>query len=57
MDSGVSDREARIAAQHRSDHVGPEERRTRALYQRPGDPHHIGILLFDGVEELDAVGP
>jgi transcriptional regulator GlxA family with amidase domain len=23
----------------------------------PGDPHHIGILLFDGVEELDAVGP
>ena len=26
---------------------------------RPGpqDPHHIGILLFDDVEELDAVGP
>src|SRR3954447_12914134 len=23
----------------------------------PDDPHHIGILLFDGVEELDAVGP
>jgi transcriptional regulator GlxA family with amidase domain len=23
----------------------------------PEDPHHIGILLFDGVEELDAVGP
>jgi transcriptional regulator GlxA family with amidase domain len=23
----------------------------------PQDPHHIGILLFDGVEELDAVGP
>jgi len=20
-------------------------------------PHHIAILLFDGVEELDAVGP
>lgn len=24
---------------------------------RPGTPRHIGILLFDGVEELDAVGP
>jgi transcriptional regulator GlxA family with amidase domain len=23
----------------------------------PGEPRHIGILLFDGVEELDAVGP
>jgi transcriptional regulator GlxA family with amidase domain len=23
----------------------------------PEDPHHIGILLFDGVEELVAVGP
>jgi len=22
-----------------------------------GEPRHIGILLFDGVEELDAVGP
>ena len=22
-----------------------------------GDPRHLGILLFDGVEELDAVGP
>jgi transcriptional regulator GlxA family with amidase domain len=24
---------------------------------RPEDPHHVGILLFDGVEELDAIGP
>ena len=23
----------------------------------PGAPRHLGILLFDGVEELDAVGP
>jgi transcriptional regulator GlxA family with amidase domain len=23
----------------------------------PDEPHHLGILLFDGVEELDAVGP
>ena len=22
-----------------------------------GEPRHIGILLFDGVEELDAIGP
>jgi transcriptional regulator GlxA family with amidase domain len=32
---------------------------TTAPNPRPGrdDPHHIGILLFDGVEELDAIGP
>src|SRR5690349_11405148 len=32
---------------------------TTAPSPRPGpdDRHHIGILLFDGVEELDAVGP
>jgi transcriptional regulator GlxA family with amidase domain len=32
---------------------------TTAPSSRPGpdDPRHIGILLFDGVEELDAVGP
>ena len=24
---------------------------------RAGQPRHIGLLLFDGVEELDAVGP
>ena len=32
---------------------------TTSLPQPPtaGEPRHIGILLFDGVEELDAVGP
>ena len=33
----------------------------RGQHRRSGQPHpgsrHIGLLLFDGVEELDAVGP
>ena len=29
----------------------------RALDPAPGARRHIGLLLFDGVEELDAVGP
>src|SRR6476619_1274920 len=38
--------------------LGDVERHAETMTYQPSTfPHHIAILLFDGVEELDAVGP